>query len=511
MSLTTFPWAGFSGEKNRLGYYYFMNIIRYNSITGIDWFNNHRIFKPSNVETHSNDENSFCETEIENAKARISGKPLRQSKYNILKTFDDRYTVIFNSLYDSIIVLNSEETELYYTVQNRNKIERLDVILFMLGIFLMDSTSEEITLDLLQDELFYNKNGIPSVTILPTQLCNARCAYCFAEHNKKISMTEETVRNVVNYINNNFCPGDSVLLRWFGGEPLLAEPVIDRIIVGITTAFNSQLNFQSLIVTNGSLLSAALIAKAKAKWNVKKVQLTLDGYGVEHTKRKNYADKSINYYRQVIDNITCLLKFNIAVDCRVNLDKENFSQLDYILNDLVQFKDNPKFRVRVTILRPSDCGANLFNFIKPNDLKWAYEIIYKKLFHYGFIKDIVSILPKRRTESCIAKSINKVIIGSDGELYKCLQKVFDEEYSVGNLNNGIASSKYIGSYCKKPLHNNCVNCEYLPLCGGGCEAYWDLQKTEDITPCIREKFFFDLLLEWVYKWNKAGGYNERIF
>lgn len=489
-----------------------MNIIRYNSIRDIDWFNNHRMFKPSNAMAHSDgDGNVFCEDEIERAKARIAGKRLKQSKYNIFKTFDDRYSVIFNSLYDSVVVLNPEESELYYTVNDRNKIVRLDAILFLLGIFLIDSTSEAVALDFLQDELFYNKNGVPSVTILPTQLCNARCAYCFAEHNKKVTMTEQTAQKVIDYISDNFNPGDNVLLRWFGGEPLLAESVVDLIVDGITAEFNGRLNFQSLIFTNGSLLSDALIAKAKAKWKVVKVQLTLDGYGAEHCKRKNYYDKSIDYYSQTIDNINKLLKYDIAVDCRVNLDKDNFSQLDAILSDLVQFGNNPKFRVRLTILRPSDCGDNLFDFIKPKDLKWAYEIIYKKLFHYGFINDIKSILPKRRVDSCIAKSINKVIIGADGELYKCLQQVFDDEYSVGNLNDGITSNKYIGDYCKKPLHSNCVNCKFLPLCGGGCEAYWAFRKDEDITPCIREKFFFDLLLDWVYKWNKIGGYDEQIF
>ncbi|MCM1440780.1 MAG: hypothetical protein NC131_16500, partial [Roseburia sp.] len=72
-------------------------------------------------------------------------------------------------------------------------------------------------------------------------------------------------------------------------------------------------------------------------------------------------------------------------------------------------------------------------------------------------------------------------------------------------------SKYIGNYCKKPLHDECTRCAFLPICGGGCDAYWDLHENQDIVPCIREKYFFDSLLQWVYKWSRYGGYDERIF
>lgn len=279
----------------------------------------------------------------------------------------------------------------------------------------------------------------------------------------------------------------------------MIEEVITSITEGINKAFNGGMLYDSVMFTNGSLLTDDVIELAQKSWHLKKIQLTIDGYGIEHNCRKNYAFSGVNYYKKILQDIQKLLACGIAVDCRVNLDKDNFQHIDEILLDLYPFKGNPLFRPRLTILRPSDCGYNQFNYITPSDLKWAYSIIYKKLYSHGFLTDVKAILPQRQKESCIAKSINKVIIGADGKLYKCLQQVFDENHTVGILGTGIFPSKFVENYCKKRINKKCEECIYLPMCSGGCSAYWDLKEKVEITPCIREKYFFDMLLEFIHE------------
>ena len=405
-----------------------------------------------------------------------------------------------NTLYDSVVVLSPDEVLQFLSVSQRNSITPFDLELEKLGILTGNLMKEKTLLQLLQNELYNHRNGVPSVTILPTQTCNARCEYCFAEHNAKHTMDKDTADKVVSLLSDYFASGDRVLLRWFGGEPLLSKDIISSIIKGINVAFDGKLQYESIIFTNGSLITDSVIEDAIHLWRVKKIQLTIDGYGEEHNRRKNYKDSSLNHYSKVILNTKKLLSAGIAVDCRINLDKDNINQLDLILDDLVQYKDDPLFRVRVTVLRPSDCGFNQFRYITPNDLSWAYDIIYRLLFGYGFITDICAILPRRMRELCIAKSIDKIIIGSDGVLYKCLQQVFSPNQAIGSLETGIRPVALIDRSCELAVRSDCSNCVFLPQCMGGCDAYRQLQNSVPVTPCIREKFFYDLLLEYTHNW-----------
>ena len=469
-----------------------MIIIRYNSFRRINLFDRKSFFH-MDVETSAEDGN-WPEDYLNN-------KKLALSKYNIIKRCEDNKTVIYNTLYDSIVMLDEEETDRFFEVEKLMSDRKLARSLYHLGILILDYEDETSYLRLQNEELILNRKGIPSITVLPTQACNARCRYCFAEHNRKITMTKDTVSHLLSFLKKTFHEGEHILLRWFGGEPLLASDIIDEIVDGINAAFNGNLKFSSLMFTNGSLLEDDIILRAKNKWHLEKIQLTLDGYASEHNKRKSYIDRSVDYYSKTISDIQKLLEAGIKVDCRVNLDKDNIKQIDNICRDLMPYNSNPLFRPRFTILRPSDCGFNSFNYITTDELEWAYSIIYNKLIEYGFIKYIRDLIPHRQKESCIMKSINKVIVGSDGKLYKCLQQVFDAESSVGDLEKGIDNIKFINC-CNTELHGKCRNCVFLPICSGGCTAYWNLSKTENVSPCIREKFFIDMLLGMVHKWGE---------
>lgn len=462
-----------------------MNVIRYNSFREINTFSGKSFF-----DKNDNELSDF-----------LKNKTLVLSKYNIVKRFDDNQTVIYNTLYDSIVILEEKETYTLFEYEKMTSNDKFTYELYRLGILVLDSEDEISVMDFQNDELIHNCNGIPSITILPTQVCNARCQYCFAEHNMKLTMTKDTVNDLIKFLKNKFREGDRILLRWFGGEPLLAVDVIDEIVSKINVAFHGNLTFTSLMFTNGSLLSDDLILHAKKNWHLEKIQLTLDGYASEHNARKAYINGSIDYYRKTISDIQKLLNAGIKVDCRVNLDKDNIKQIDNICKDLLPFKNNPLFRPRFTILRVSDCGFNRFNYITIDDLEWAYSIVYNKLIEYNFLKYIRDLIPSRPKESCIMKSINKVIISSNGKLYKCLQQVFDEKNAVGDLKNGINNKKFLDC-SRMDLHKMCKECVYLPICSGGCVAYWNLSKTEKVSPCIREKYFMDMLLNMIHKWGK---------
>lgn len=114
--------------------------------------------------------------------------------------------------------------------------------------------------------------------ILPTTACNARCFYCFENGVKHTSMTKETAQRVCDFIINQNPSKESVLIQWFGGEPLLCPDIITFITQTLDRELskrNVKIKYQ--MTTNGSLITNRMIGLFKDVWHISKVQITLDG------------------------------------------------------------------------------------------------------------------------------------------------------------------------------------------------------------------------------------------
>lgn len=90
---------------------------------------------------------------------------------------------------------------------------------------------------------------------------------------------------------------------------------------------------------------------------------------------------------------------------------------------------------------------------------------------YGFKVDDYPFYPGIKANYCCADTLNAYVIGPNGDLYKCWNDIGNKERSVGNIKEPI--KKYNKMYSDYPLwspfnHEECINCNILPLCMGGC-------------------------------------------
>lgn len=125
---------------------------------------------------------------------------------------------------------------------------------------------------------------ITSYTIFTTTDCNARCFYCYEMGRSRIPMSEETARKAARYIIDH-CGGQKVKLHWFGGEPLFNAAVIDTI-CGILR--ESGIPYSSSMISNAYLFDDDAVGRAQALWNLKNVQVTLDGTEEVYNRSKAY-------------------------------------------------------------------------------------------------------------------------------------------------------------------------------------------------------------------------------
>ena len=175
------------------------------------------------------------------------------------------------------------------------------------------------------------KPGYTGYTILPTTACNARCVYCYELGMKYETMSDEIVKQTIRYILATRKKDSSIRFRWFGGEPLLGEAIIDRI---CRTMRESGVEYQSSMISNGSLMTEELAAKAKKDWNLKNIQITLDGREEIYCDRKRYVAFDGSPYHAVLEGIHAMLKQNIRVRIRLNVDEKNLDELMALVDEL---------------------------------------------------------------------------------------------------------------------------------------------------------------------------------
>lgn len=431
------------------------------------------------------------------------------SAFNLDYLFMQGETVVINTLTETVVVLDSEEW-----AEVRRHVVGQDTTmtvfkLFMLGLLVRADDDEFFKLNVIRSKSAYASSDAINFIIYPTTGCNARCYYCFEEDIPATTMDENVINQTVDYILRNVAKGDEVVFRWFGGEPLLASKVITDICTRVTEFWGEDVIFNSNITTNGFAITDELINTAVDIWHAKKFHLTIDGYGSEHGRRKRYCDQGVDSYKKLLSDIEKLINAGIFVVCRLNLDKNNLPMVDDILSDLERFKDSNLFYVHNTTLRCPSSG-NPEDYILHSDFAWAYDYTIRAMFEHGFYDDIKYILPLRLRGNCLARVMNEVIIGADGNLYKCEQYPTVPEYSVGNVSTGIVFNDVYKSWINPSIEREkCQTCAYLPLCAGGCKQYWDANRPETITPCVREKSYMSLIAQLTYEWVSDGNISRR--
>ena len=306
--------------------------------------------------------------------------------------------------------------------------------------------------------------NLNSYVIFTTNNCNARCSYCYENNGveKPIErgMTLKTAEKVVQYIINTHRDGP-IKIEWFGGEPLLNIKIIDYITQRLT---EENIEFNSSIITNGLLLNKKNIEKSIKQWNVKHIQITVDGIGEAYNNIKNYKAIKFDAFSKIIKNIRDIMETtDISLAIRINICEENINDAEDVLK---YFTDNFKTFIeekRMSLyLHPTyqldindeKLDSPVFAFIE--ELVEAYNIRKKR-------KKILKHVPLTHCMGDVGKS---VVISPKGYLSLC--EHWMEENIIGNITDGITNPDVIKEWNDKSGANieYCLSekCPYLPIC-----------------------------------------------
>ena len=402
------------------------------------------------------------------------------SEYIIVQDLNNTEKLLYSTISTSMVILeNSLYDEIFIRQDFNSHLETIKQLLDM-GFLCREKNSQLKELERIRKEIVEADHGITAITIAPTMECNARCYYCFENGARKGTMTEDTAKQVVDFLAK-YCTSKELYVSWFGGEPLMAPDIIDQITEGL---ISSNINVESTITTNGILIDKNMIFKMK-KWNVQRVQITLDGLEEKYNVIKNYIYSFENPFERIMQNIEMLMDNDINVHLRVNYKSTDERTVIETMNYLhLRFGSYDKLYLYGAPLDlPKIKGYSEFD---QKEGETFLKVLHMSLDN-GYENDELNFRALRVSEdynvalgefmlapfpaACYMVNRYRFVIDDQGILYKCQKHLGQPDFSCGDVRNGFIENNIFHYYSTEKLHDSsCEHCFMLPICQGGCNA-----------------------------------------
>lgn len=312
--------------------------------------------------------------------------------------------------------------------------------------------------------------------------CNLACKYCFAGegeyHGRRALMSLETGKKALDFLVKNSGNRVNLEVDFFGGEPLLNWQVVKELVIyGRSLEEPYHKKFRFTLTTNGVLLNDEIMEFANRE--MANIVLSIDG-------RKEINDLMRPYRGGQGSYDTIVPKFLTVAESR--------KQMNYYVRGTFT-RNNPDFAkdvahladlgfkqisVEPVVAQPSDDYA-----LRPEELPalleeydhLAVELLNRRKEGKGV--NFFHFMIDLEGGPCVAKRLSGCGSGTEylavtpwGDLYPCHQFVGQEEFLMGNVDEGIVRTDIRDNFksCNVYAKEKCRSCFARFYCSGGCAA-----------------------------------------
>ncbi len=312
--------------------------------------------------------------------------------------------------------------------------------------------------------------------------CNLACRYCFAEegeyHGRREMMSFEVGKKALDFLVANSGNRVNLEVDFFGGEPLMNWNVVKELVAygrSLEEPFHKKFRFT--LTTNGVLLNDEVLEFLNREMS--NVVLSIDGRPEVHDRMRPFRGGQGSYEGIVS-------KFQKVAESR--------NQMNYYVRGTFTHHNTDFAR---DVLHLADLGFKQIS-VEPvvaeetEDYALKKEDIPKLLKEYD---ELAAQLVKRQKEGkgvnffhfmidlaggpCVAKRLTGCGSGTEylavtpwGDLYPCHQFVGQEDFLLGNVNEGVLRKDLVKEFksCNVYAKEDCRDCFAKFYCSGGCAA-----------------------------------------
>jgi uncharacterized protein len=436
---------------------------------------------------------------------------MQPSKFNVRIPLPDRDEVfLMNTFSDAQLLVSSDVTALIdrmtqgTTAFDTEELETLDALQEH-GFIVASGEEENGALDKYFRDLREDTEQL-RVTVLTTLQCNFACDYCFqgdhGDYNKFAEkMSLDSARKVVAWIERRLdeVRPQKFVLTLFGGEPLLNLPVAYYLAEQCHALCTARGIAQGItVITNGLLLTPDVVDRLKPHGLVG-VKVTLDGDRDTHNRMRPLRGRQGTFDR-IVENVR-LVAGMIPITIGGNFDESSVDSYPALLDFLreqefadqiakINFKPviksfadaTPKGVIPLTVVGASGkplngtCmtsagagaskGSSVCDSCHFVDEKIAF--LRNETRKRGFpTPDGVHMGP------CEIHRRHAYTIGPDGALYACPGFTGSPSDSTGHIDGREEAWRQAAAERFErlsPSKEECGDCSYVPVCGGGCSV-----------------------------------------
>ena len=405
--------------------------------------------------------------------------------------------VVDQEAYDVIEVLNRMNED--HTVETLKSPETAEALKKELG----EKYSEKDLLDILEavtelteqgrlftkdiyesfiDVVKQRKTVVKALCLHIAHDCNLACKYCFAEegeyHGRRALMSYEVGKKALDFLIANSGTRRNLEVDFFGGEPLMNWQVVkDLVAYGREQEKLYNKKFRFTLTTNGVLLNDEVMEFCNKEMG--NVVLSVDGrkevhdymrpfrkgagsYDLIIPKFQKFAESrnqdkyyvrgtfthhNLDFSKDVLHLADLGFK-QISVEPVVAADTEEYAIRE---EDIPQIMEEYDALAKEMIAREkAGKGFNFFHFMI--DLTGG-PCVYKRLSGCGSGTEYLAVTPW-------------------GDFYPCHQFVGEEQFLMGNVDEGITHPEIRDKFGKCNVYTKeaCKDCFARFYCSGGCAA-----------------------------------------
>ena len=312
--------------------------------------------------------------------------------------------------------------------------------------------------------------------------CNLACRYCFAGEGEykgdRSLMSLEVGKKALDFLVANSGNRRNLEVDFFGGEPLMNFDVVKELVAyGRELEKTHDKHFRFTLTTNGVLLRDDVIEFANKEMD--NIVLSIDGRKEVHDHMRPFKNGKGSYdfildkFKKVAESRNQQKYYVRGTFTHYNLD---------FVKDVLSLADEGFEQISV---EPVVAGPEEPYAIREEDIpqicegydELAKEMLKRKKEGRGF--NFFHYMIDLSGGPCVYKRLSGCGSGTEylavtpwGDLYPCHQFVGEEEFCLGNVDDGIVNTEMRDTFklCNVYAQEECRNCFAKFYCSGGCAA-----------------------------------------
>ena len=346
--------------------------------------------------------------------------------------------------------------------------------------------------------------------------CNLACRYCFAGEGEykgdRSLMSLEVGKKALDFLVANSGNRRNLEVDFFGGEPLMNFDVVKELVAyGRELEKTHDKHFRFTLTTNGVLLRDDVIEFANKEMD--NIVLSIDGRKEVHDHMRPFKNGKGSYdfildkFKKVAESRNQQKYYVRGTFTHYNLD---------FVKDVLSLADEGFEQISV---EPVVAGPEEPYAIREEDIpqicegydELAKEMLKRKKEGRGF--NFFHYMIDLSGGPCVYKRLSGCGSGTEylavtpwGDLYPCHQFVGEEEFCLGNVDDGIVNIEMRDTFklCNVYAKEECRNCFAKFYCSGGCAAnayhcHQDINKPYEIgCELQRKRVECDIMLQAAY-------------